>query len=522
MKRVLFSLALLLTMSVLIVAGCSGSDDEEGDANASGEDQEDSDNRTLTIAIPTDQSSHDIHDHNNTLTEAIHANMYNYLFKKDDEGNIEPELVDSYENIDDLIWEFKLHEDVKFHNGDELTAEDVKFTLERVANDDSLAEHSHYRQIEEVEVVDDYNFKIHTYEPEPIMLNRLSRIGSGILPKDYVDEVGWDEFLENPIGTGPFKFSEWNRDSEIVYEVFDDYFEGKNEDWDEIVFRIVPEDSTRVGELLTGGVDVALNIPDHEWDRIDDNDGTSVASTTSQRVTMLLLRHDEEYPTSDPRVREAIDLAIDNEALTENVLGGAGVPVRTRVTPGNTGANEDLYDTYLYDPERSKELLEEAGYGDGLEITIHGPNGRYTKDKDIQEMINGMLAEVGITVQTDLMEWSNYTELRNAFAYDEAYFIAYGNSQFDASLALDNIRSERAMEMQGYKNEEFDEILDAAEVNMDLDERIEQYQRAQEIVAEDRPYIYLYAEMANYGVSDRVDFTPRADEMFFANEILKK
>lgn len=304
--------------------------------------------------------------------------------------------------------------------------------------------------------------------------------------------------------------------------MFEDYYEGKVEDWDELVFRVIPEDSTRVAELLTGGVDIALNVPDHEWDRIDENDGTSVESTTSQRVTMLLLRHDEGYPTSDPRVREAIDLAINNEALTEHVLGGAAVPVRSRVTPGNTGANEELYDTFLYDPDRAKELLEEAGYGDGLEITIHGPNGRYTKDRDIQEMIAGMLSEVGITVNTDLMEWSNFVELRSAHAYDDAYFIAYGNSQFDASLALDNMRSERAMELQAYKNEEFDELLAEAEVNMDLDERVEQYKRAQEIVAEDRPYIYLYAEMVNYGVSESIDFVPRADEMLFAKDIIKK
>src|SRR5699024_6399039 len=196
--------------------------------------------------------------------------------------------------------------------------------------------------------------------------------------------------------------------------------------------------------------------------------------------------------------------------------------VRSRVTPGNTGAHEDLFDTFNYDPDRAKELLEEAGYGDGFEMTLHGPNGRYTKDKDVQEMIVGMLEEVGITVKLDLMEWSNFVELRAAFAHEDAYFIAYGNSQFDAALALDMTRSERAMELQGYKNEELDDILYKAEVNMDLDERIEQYKKAQEIVAEDLPYIYLYAEMSNYGVSDRIDFTPRSDEMLFVTDITKK
>jgi len=509
-------LYMLLLAIMLIVVGCSNND--EADSTT----KENPDDRTLTIAIPTDMTSQDIHDHNGSLTEAIHTNMYNYLFKRDEDGEIYPELVDTYENIDDYTWEFTLHEGVKFHNGDELTAEDVKFTLERVANDDSLREHFQYKQIEEVEVIDDYQFNIKTYDPEPVLLNRLSRIGSSILPKDYIEENGWDYFYDHPIGTGPFKFVEWNRDSEIVFEVFDDYFEGKVEDWDKLEFRVVPEDSTRVAELLTGGVDIALNIPDHEWDRIDENDGTSVKSTTSQRVAMLLVRHHDEYPTSDPRVREAIDLAIDNETLTEDILGGAAVPVRTRVTPGNTGANEDLYDTFEYDPERAKELLEEAGYDEGLEITLHGPSDRYTKGKDVQEMIASMLEEVGITVHLDLMEQSQFTELRNARSHEESFFIAYGNSLFDASLALESILFDESGDFHGYYNEEFEELVEEASVNMDVDEREEQYQRAQEIVAEDRPYIYLYAEKANYGVSEYIDFTPRADEMLFAKDIVKK
>lgn len=513
MKRLMLLLGALI--AALVLASCSNQAEDEGDTV-------DEPSSTLTIGIPTDMISLDIHDHNNTLTESVHSNMFNYLFKRNADGDIHPELVDTYENIDDVTWEFTLKEGVTFHNGDELTADDVKFTLERVAYDDSLREHFFYNQIKEVEIIDDYTFNIITHEPEPVLLNRLSRIGSSILPADYIEENGWDYFYDHPVGTGPFSFVEWNKDQEVILEVFDDYYEGNNEDWETVIFRVIPEDTTRVAELLTGGIDIALNIPDHEWDRVNENDDTRIETTVSQRVATLALRMHDEYATSDQRVREAIDLAIDNEALTENVLGGGATPTRTRVTPGNNGANEDLFDTYVYDPERAKELLEEAGYEDGLEITIHGPNGRYAKDRDIQEMIAGMLAEVGITVNVDLLEWSKFVELRNAIAYEEAYFIAYGNSQFDASLAVDSVRSSIAMERHGYKNEEVDELITKAGVNMDLDDRAEQYYRVQEIIAEERPYIYLYAESNNYGVNDRIEFSPRADEMLFVQEIVKK
>lgn len=511
MNRLLLPFVLLLLMMLTVIGCTNGAEEGAGD--------NDTEDRTLTIAIENDMITQDIHDHNTSFTEVVHSNMYNYLFKRDEDGEIKPELVDTYENIDDLTWEFTLSEGVKFHNGDELTAEDVKFTLERVANDDSLREYFHYSQIEEVEIIDDYHFKIKTYEPEPILLNRLSRIGSGILPKSYIEENGWDHFYKHPIGTGPFQFVEWNRDSDIVFEVFEDYFEGKVEDWDKLVFRIIPEISTRVAELLTGGVDLAINIPHQEWDRVNNNDGTSiVSSSVSQRVAMLLLRNHEGYPTEDQRVREAIDLAIDNEVLTKHVLGGAAVPVRTRVTPGNTGAHEGLYNTFVYDPDEAKKLLEEAGYGDGLEITIHG-----TSDAgDLVTMIADMLDDVDITVNIDLMEQSKFVELRNERAHEDSFFITYGNSLFDASLALDNISYEISGEFVGYLNEEFEEIIEKAAINMDLEERTEQYKQAQEMVAEDRPYVYLYAETANYGVGDHINFSPRSDEMLFAKDIVKK
>ncbi|HLR75505.1 MAG TPA: ABC transporter substrate-binding protein, partial [Virgibacillus sp.] len=165
---------------------------------------------------------------------------------------------------------------------------------------------------------------------------------------------------------------------------------------------------------------------------------------------------------------------------------------------------------------------DEAGYNDGLEITIHGPNERYAKVQDIQEMIAGMLAEVGITVHVDLMEWSNFIDLRGAVAYEEAYFVAYGNSLFDAALAVDNMRSELALDTHGYQNEEVDYLIEVAEKNMNLEEREEQYRKIQEIIAEDRPYIYLYAEKISYAVSDKIEFTPRSDEMLFITDIKRK
>lgn len=517
-----------MLFAMLIITGCSGTsesgDETSSDAGSSEPQVSDDSNtesgdRTLTIAIGTDMVSFDIHDHNNTSTEAIHINMFNYLFKRDANQNIQPELVEEYEIIDDTTWQFKLKEGITFHNGDPLTAEDVKFTLERVATDSSLREHPNYKQILEVNVLDEYTFQIITDGPQPALLNRLARIGSGILPKNYIESEGWETFLKQPIGTGPFQFVEWVRDDRIVFEPYENYWGGKVEEWDQLEFRVIPESSTRVAELLTGGVDIAVNIPPVEWDRVNNNDGTHMISSDSNRVIMLTVRQSEGYPTSDPRVVEAIDLAIDNKILTEYVLGGAGTPTRTRITPGNFGANEELFNTYVYDVERAKELLAEAGYPDGFELTFHAPHGRYLQDREVAEMIAGMLAEVGITANIEFMEWSNFVEMRNSKTNKDLYLIGFGNSMFDADLAVDLYRSERAAGETDYNNPEVDELIAAARVNMDTEERAQQYMRIQEIIAEERPHIYLYLEKSNYGVNDAIQFNPRVDEMLIASEI---
>lgn len=522
----------VLFLSASLLAACGGDTEElsgptDEDASAEGTEETEeaagdvSDDTTLVIGVGTDMVTFDIHDHNATNTEAIHVNIFSYLVRLDGDGGFNGDLVESFENVDDTTWHFTLREGVQFHNGDELTAEDVKFTLERVANDETLMEHNNYNQIAEVNVLGDYEFEVITHGPEPALLNRLSRIGSGILPKNYIEEEGWDHFLSNPVGTGPFQFSEWRRDDRIVLERFDNYFGGDVTEWEEVVFRVIPETSTRVNELLTGGVQLAENVPPAEWDRVGNNDGTSIVSGPSNRVMLLILKQEEEFATNDIRVRQAIDYAIDNGALTEYVLAGKGIPVKTRVTPGNTGAHPDLYDTYNYDPDKARELLAEAGYADGVEITFNSPQGRYMMDTEVAELIRGMLNEVGITANLEFMEWSNFASMHSNGTNEDMYLLGLGNSMFDAALAMATFHSRQA-NRTGYENDELDAILDAAMVNMDPVEREQQYLEAQEIIARDLPAVFLYQVENIAGVSDTIEYEVSLDESYYIPNIKRR
>lgn len=530
MKKHYLFLSLLFVL--LLLAACSGSTTTETEKPDETDDTTDTvtetgnetteEDRELVIAIGSDMLGFDIHNHNNTSTEAIHQNMFDYLFKRDENNVLQPWLAESYEIVDDTTIEVVLKQGVKFHNGDEFTAEDVKFTLERVATDSALKENPNYKQIKEVKIVDPYTVQIITHAPEPSIIHRLARLGSGMLPKKYIDENGWDHFLENPIGTGPYQFVEWVRDDRIVFEPYNDYFLGKVDEWDKVTFRVIPENSTRVSELLAGGVDIATNIPPADWERVESNDGTSIKQEVSNRTLFLVLRATEGLPTSDVRVRQAIDYAIDDGTLTEFALQGAGIPTLTMVGPGNFGHEPSLYNTYNYDLEKAKQLLAEAGYPNGFEMTLHASKGRYLQDGEVAELIVGMLAQAGITVNLEFSEWSKFVELRNANENKEAYLLGLGNSLYDGAFSLDRFHTERFVGHTDYSNAEVDAILNESRTNMDSATREQQLQEIQKIVAEDVPYITLYQEKINTGVSDAINYAPTSDEMIYVPTITRK
>lgn len=524
MKQKNFYLFLMLMSLVLFLAACGGSEEStaEGEDGTEGEGTAEGADDVLTIALGTDMVSFDVHNHTNTSTEAIHINMFNYLVKREPEsGEYISDLAESFEAVDDKTWEFKLKEGITFHNGESLDSEDVKYSLERPAKDDTTLEHINYEVIEEIEVIDELNFLIHTKTPDPALLNRISRMGSAILPSDYIEENGLDHFLAEPIGTGPYQLNEWVKDDRIVLDVYEDYFDGKNEEWNQVVFRVIPENSTRVSELLTGGIDIATNMPPSEWDRIESNEGTHMEQETSNRTMMLFVRHTEGWPTADKKVREALDLAIDNNAISENLLAGRAVPTITRMAPGNFGFNEDLYDTYNYDLERARELLEEAGYGDGLDITLHSPRGRYLQDAEVAEMVAGMWSQIGVNATVEFMEWSSFVDMRNAGENKDVFLLALGNSMFDASNALDWYDYERFKGQIDYQNEEFESLIEAAEQNMNIEEREQQYIQAQEVLAEDVAHPVLHQESINMGVSDNIEYSPTIDEMIYVDTVTR-
>lgn len=476
---------------------------------------------TLTVAQTVDIPGFDPHDHGSTAVEAVLTNVFDYLLFRDANGDIQPALATGYEQVDDLTWRFTLREGVTWHDGAPFTAADVEFSLERVAKDDTLFEHDSFRQIVDVEVVNDHEVLLHTEGPDPVLLSRISRKGAAIVPKHVIETIGWDGFSVAPVGTGPYRFVEWLRDDRVVFEAFSDHWRGAPT-FDRLVFRAVPEDATRVGELVTGNVDIAVNIPSQDVDRIQASAEAGVVSQPTTRIMMLLLNTADGKATADPRVREAIELAIDKELLIDVVAGGFGVPVGARVSPGVAAAPMKYYRQNAYDPERARELLAEAGYGPGeLTVALQGPDGRYPGDADTLAVVQTMLQDIGVNATLETLEWSAYNgRIWGADNVENVALIGLANSLFDGWFALRTLPCDGSYAKRtNWCNPTFDQLLADAEFNLDLEERAAQIEQAFDIVVNERPMIALFQIDALVGVANDITWQPRPDEMIWAFDI---
>lgn len=310
----------------------------------------------------------------------------------------EPGLAESWKQIDDVTWEFKLHKGVKFHNGKELTAEAIRYTIfDVILNPDyKNPSRGYFKWIKELNILDDYTFRIVSDGPYPMVLDRMAFLTP--YEPSYCKEMGLKHLHENPIGTGPYKFVKWDRGSKLIIEKNPDYFKKGIGHVKTIIFRVIPELSTRVAELRSGGVDLIVNVDPDKTGQITADKNLKIVSGPIART--IFFQFDSfgrasKTPVMDVRVRRAIWHAIDREAIIKSLLHGYGQVANAACNPFLFGYVDDIKG-YDYDPAKAKALLKEAGYEKGFDLDIW----QYYQ---VQNMFNqaamGMLSEVGINVK---------------------------------------------------------------------------------------------------------------------------
>jgi peptide/nickel transport system substrate-binding protein len=330
-----------------------------------------------------------------------------------------------------------------------------------------------------------------------------------MLPPKYVQEKGAAQIALNPIGTGPYKLVRWAKDDQIELRANEDYWRGAPK-IKKVIFRPIPEATTRVAGLQTREVDIIVNIPPH-LERLMNWRGRSVVSKVpSVRVIFLAFDNLKGGPAADRRFRQAVAQAIDLETIIKKVLEGNAIRLGSPLTKDQFGYDSALK-PYDYNPEMAKKLLAEAGYAKGVDFVINSPNGRYLNDKDIAEAVAGDLRKVGINASVKTHEWGNYMTMTYRHAANPAYLLGWGNTSFDADGSLYALLRTGQV-LSSFTNPKLDSLLDQGQATMDQNKRLKIYSEACKVIKEDVAWAFAYQQMDIYGVSERVNWKPRADE----------
>jgi peptide/nickel transport system substrate-binding protein len=477
--------------------------------------------QTLTIAQGVDATTLDPNDQEETPTQNIVANIFDPLLWRDADGSIQPWLATSVEPVDDLTWEITLRDDVTFHDGEPLTAEVVAWNFERALDEETPIRFlSNFTPVTGVEVTGEHTLEVTTETPYPVFETHLTRFF--IVSQSNYEANGAAAAAENPVGTGPYRFVSWQRDQRLELEAFPEYWQGPAS-IPNVVFRPIPEDSTRVSELVTGGVNIATNVLPEAVPLIESSGAAEIRTVDSIRNIFIVFTATDEGPLADPRVRRALNLGVNVDAIIGSVFGGNATPTATPLNNYMFGYAEDL-DNRQYDPEQAQQLLAEAGYEGGFSFTMGSPSGRYLNDRLVAEAVVGQLAEIGVQVELQVQEWSSYVgQILERQVPTDAYLIGWGNSNYDADRTLFTMLyggtapggPDQAV-FSYFQNDEYDQLILQARETLDEDERLELYRRAQEIVVAEAPWLFLYQQGDVYGVSTNLNWEPLANELIWA------
>ncbi len=458
--------------------------------------------------------------HMNTLTESVLRNIFETLVVRGaDMKTLEPGLAESWQFLNDTTLQFKLRKGVKFHNGEVFNAEAVKFTIDRAWNPDQKAPlRSLVAPIKEVKIVDDYTVNVTTEKPDPLLVGRFAGYASNIMPPKYVKEKGDAYIASNPVGTGPYKFVSWVKDGALTLEANPDYWRGSAK-IRQVIIRAVPEPAARVAALKTGEADIITGVSPSEIDSINASGKAQTMTVPSGRL-MHIMVNALDGPTANIKVRQAINYAVDMESIIKNVLNGNGKRIATTVTPETFGYDPDLK-PYPYDPTKAKQLLAEAGYPNGFEITLDSPKGITPLDSEVAQAIGGQLGKVGIKTKVVLNEWALFNSKCNSREIGALSLWSWGTLNFDADGRLRSLFStastypSKVTCRQTYSNKQLDALVQQAIETTDVNKRLDLYKQSQKIIFDDATNIYLYQLMDIYGVNNRLDWKPRPDEQIW-------
>lgn len=460
----------------------------------------------LRVAIPWTPENLDPTMNLSSIRAQVGVSLFDSLLGRDADGKIVGELAESWRLLDERTWQLKIRRGVVFHNGEPFNAEAVRFTFQRVLNPEQKSPNrATVSEVERVDVVDDLTVNLVLRSPYAPFLARL--IDFPMVPPKYTAEKGNQGLALRPVGTGPFRFVELVKDDHMVVEAFDKHWRGQPR-IRKIVYKPIPEPFTRAAALRNGEVDLITTVPPNIARELDKVAGVRVHRVPSTWQIYLGLNAFKK-PLSDVRVRQALNYATDVDAIIKNVMDGNGRRLEGPFTPNVFGFDPSVKG-YASDPARARRLLAEAGYPDGLEVTLDAPAGRYQGDKEIAEALGGQWQKAGFRPTVQVAEWGAYFKKYLGKQMQDAYLLGLGGPMQDAD-ELYNLVSSKGRGLY-YKNERVDELFDQGRATSDPARRRKIYADLARVMVEDATWVFLMQQVDIYATRDRLTWTPRADQ----------
>ena len=476
--------------------------------------------REIRVGVTQDALTLDPANHRNRETQTVIRNIYDGLLTRDAEMRIRPEIAESWRQIDARTYEFRLRTGIRFHSGDVLTAEDVKFTFDRLTKDNAMGGQTSPRKgllgpLQDTVVLDERTVRMVLAEPWPILPAMLPF--QEVVNRRHVERVGQEGMQTRPDGCGPFRLAEWRRGEAVILERFADYYGGSTEipgagpaQIDRAIFRVMPENSARIAALLAGEVDIITELPASAMRQVEASANAQVMKVNGTRTFFVALNLAKK-PFNDVRVRHALNHALDKGAIISRILNNTATPLRGVMSPDAFAFNPDLPE-YVHDVARARALLAEAGVPQGTELVLD----TVAALKEIAEAIAALLSRTGLRVRAQVWEgavltpmWQTPERRRDR----DMLLTSWGNGSLDPSdIMVPTLRTGGRGNSAGFSNAEVDRLLDAAETETDQEKRAAMYRRAQAIVTEEAPWIFLWLPQDIYGVARRVqNWRPQAD-----------
>ena len=486
MKKRVFALFTAMFLLCGMLAGCGPT----GSSSTTTDGSDDGAKDTLIVAIPESPTYMDPMVQASIGTYRVTTQMFDRLVMMDNDMNLVPGLAESWEVIDDTTTVFHLRQGVKFHNGEEMTSEDVKYSLERCIANPGV--NYNYLIIESITCDDDYTVTIKTSAPFNALLYRLSLDAASIICKSA--DTSAEEFNKNPVGTGPFKFVSWELGGDVVLEAFEDYWGGAPA-VKRVIFRTIPEALNRTIGLETGEVDLAYDLGITDLESLADN--ASVTTLTSPSTTVCYVGMNvQKAPFDNEKVRQAVAYALDPQGYIDLVFSGEATPANyTMLPPSVDGYVSDCSD-YSCNVEKAKELLAEAGYPDGFTTTFVCPTSGSGNmfPQIMNEYIQKCAEEVGIHIELDMSESERVWDVMKVGFKDEYADVGALNTSFYTMFP--NVFQKFAgtggsFNTGKYSNPEYDACIEAAYAATDEAESTQQFIEAEKIFTEELPWVIV-------------------------------